>query len=413
VSNDDGAAAVGGRRVTTSAGPLAGIRVVDLTRYLAGPFCTQLLGDYGADVVRVESPRGREFRSPGQARDAYFFLSANRNKRALAVDFARAEGREVLARLIARADVLVENYRPGVLAALGFPPAELLERHPRLVVCSISGFGASGPYATRPGFDQIAQGMSGLMSITGTRESGPTRSGVAISDLLAGTFAAHGIQLALLARERTGRGQRVETSLLEATLGVLTWAAGQFFESGASPGPAGQHHPLSSPYGRFRARDGFLNIAAGNDAMWQKLARALDRAAWLEDERFATAPARVRNRDALSAEIEAALASEDVADWVDALNAAGVPAGPVLGLAEVFADPQVVAREMLVSLPHPELGTYRTTGLPVKLSATPGAIAQRPPLHGEHTRALLREAGYADAEIEALAAHGVVRLPEA
>ncbi len=391
--------------------PLAGIRVVDLTRYLAGPFCTQLLADYGADVVRVESPRGREFRAPGATRDAYFFLSANRNKRALALDFAKPEGREVLARLIAGADVVVENYRPGVLAALGFPPAELLARHPRLVVCSISGFGATGPYAQRPGFDQIAQGMSGLMSLTGTRESGPTRSGVAISDLLAGTFAAQGIQLALFARESTGRGQLVETSLLEATLSVLTWAAGQYFESGASPGPAGQHHPLSSPYGRFRARDGFLNIAAGNEAMWERLARTLERAHWLADARFANAPARVRNRAALSTEIEAALASGDVAHWVGVLNAAGVPAGPVLGLAEVFADPQVRAREMLVSLPHPELGMFHTTGLPVKLSETPGAIARRPPLHGEHGVEVLREAGYADAEIEALAARGVVKLP--
>ena len=392
-------------------GPLAGIRVVDLTRYLAGPFCTQLLADYGADVVRVESPRGREFRAPDATRDAYFFLSANRGKRALALDFAKPEGREVLARLIAGADVLVENYRPGVLAALGFPPAELLVQHPRLVVCSISGFGATGPYAQRPGFDQIAQGMSGLMSITGTRESGPTRSGVAISDLLAGTFAAQGIQLALLARERTGRGQLVETSLLEASMSVLTWAAGQYFESGASPGPAGQHHPLASPYGRFRARDGFLNIAAGNEAMWQKLAGALERAHWLADPRFAAAPERVRNREALTAEIEAALAGHDVAHWVESLNAAGVPAGPVLGLAEVFADPQVRAREMLVSLPHPELGTFHTTGLPVKLSATPGAIERRPPLHGEHGAEVLREAGYSPEEIEALAARGVVKLP--
>jgi crotonobetainyl-CoA:carnitine CoA-transferase CaiB-like acyl-CoA transferase len=362
-------------------------------------------------VVRVESPRGREFRAPGAARDAYFFLSANRNKRALALDLAKPEGRAVLARLIARADVLVENYRPGVLAALGFPPEELLARQPRLVVCSISGFGATGPYAPRPGFDQIAQGMSGLMSVTGTRESGPTRSGVAISDLLAGIFAAQGIQLALLARERTGRGQLVETSLLEATLGVLSWAAGQYFESGASPGPAGQHHPLSSPYGRFRARDGFLNIAAGNEAMWQHLARALVRERWLADARFATAPERVRNRDALSGEIEAVLATGDVAHWVALLNAAGVPAGPVLGLAEVFADPQVRAREMLVSLPHPELGAFQTTGLPVKLSATPGAIARRPPLHGEHGAEVLREVGYSDVEIAALAAEGVVKLP--
>ncbi len=396
-----------------SLSPLHELRVVDLTRYLAGPFCTQLLADYGADVVRIESPQGREFRANGATRDTYFFLSANRGKRSLALDLARPEAREVLGRLIASADVLVENFRPGVLAALGFAPEELIARHPRLVVCSISGFGATGPYARRPGFDQIAQGMSGLMSVTGTAESGPTRSGVAISDLLAGAFAAHGIQLALLARERTGRGQLVETSLLEATLGVLSWAAGQYFESGKSPGPAGQHHPLSSPYGRFRARDGFVNIAAGNDAMWEKLARALDRPGWLADARFTSVAARVRNRDALTGEIEAALAGGDVERWVERINAAGVPCGPVLGLAEVFADPQVLAREMLVSLPHPELGTFQTTGLPVKLSDTPGAIVRRPPLHGEHTAEVLREAGYDAAEIEKLAASGVVKLARA
>ena len=386
--------------------PLEGIRVVDLTRYLAGPFGSQLLADYGADVLKVESPRGREFQHGD--RDEYFFLTANRGKRSITLDIKRQEGRKVLLRLLEGADVLIENFRPGVMRDIGLGEDVLLDRFPRLVYCGLSGFGAEGPYRDRPGFDQIAQGMSGFMSLTGTPESGPTRAGIAIADLLAGIFAAQGIQLALFARERSGRGQVVHTSLLEAMVSVLSWGAGMYFESGEAPEPAGQHHPLSSPYGRFRAADGYLNIAAGNDAMWKNLARVLDRERWLEDPRFETAPKRVEYRTALTREIEEVLASGVVSVWVERLNEAGVPCGPVLDLGQVFRDPQVLARQMMVELPHPERGTIRATGLPVKLSDTPGAIERRPPLHGEHTEEVLRGLGLSADEVADLRARGIL-----
>ena len=389
-------------------GPLSGVRVLDLTRFLAGPYCTMLLADYGADVVKFESPEGREFRAPGSPRDSYFFLSANRGKRSATLDLRRAEARALLLRILPRFDVLVENYRPGVMERFGLAPGALTERFPRLVYCGISGFGADGPYRDRPGFDQIAQGMSGFMSLTGTEETGPTRAGIAIGDVLAGIFAAHGVQLALLERARTGRGQIVHTSLLESMIAILSWGAGMYFESGRAPGPAGHHHPLTSPYGRFAARDGYLNIAAANDAQWQRLAEALGRPDWLRDARFAGILDRVRHRHELSLALEDVLRSQDVSHWVDLLNGAGVPCGPVLDLAQVFADPQVLARGMRVELPHPEFGTFSTTGLPVKLSRTPGAIDRRPPLHGEHTDEVLRECGLGDAEIALLRSCGAV-----
>jgi formyl-CoA transferase/CoA:oxalate CoA-transferase len=386
--------------------PLHGVRVIDFTRYLAGPFATMLLADYGADVIKVEPRRGREFQVPGRG-DSYFFLSANRGKRSLTLDLQNAGSRDVALRLVAGADVLVENFRPGVMEQLGLGAEELLRRQPRLIYCGISGFGADGPYRDRPGFDQIAQGMSGFMSLTGTAESGPTRAGIAIGDLLAGIFAAQGIQLALFERERSGRGQIVHTSLLEAMVSVLSWGAGMFFESGKAPGPAGQHHPLSSPYGRFRAGDGYLNIAAGNEAMWGKLARELGRADWLSDARFTDNAGRVQHRRPLTAEIETELGGAPVAEWVERLNRAGIPCGPVLDLAQVFSDPQVLARQMLVELPRGN-GVFKTTGLPVKLSRTPGAIESAPPTLGEHTDEILRQNGFDAAEIAALRRDGVV-----
>jgi formyl-CoA transferase/CoA:oxalate CoA-transferase len=388
--------------------PLDGVRVLDLTRYLAGPFCTMLLGDYGADVVKVEPRRRREFRNPDADRDSYFFLSANRSKRSLTLDVKSQEGRDLLLRILPHFDVVVENFRPGVMQALGLGAEVLCGRHPRLVYCAVSGFGPDGPYKDRPGFDQIAQGMSGFMSITGTPESGPTRAGIAIGDLLAGIFAAHGVTMALLERERSGQGQVVNASLLEGMVSILSWSAGIYFESGQAPGPAGQHHPLASPYGRFRARDGYLNLAAVQQPMFEKLARVLDRPGWLDDERFRDAAQRICHRDALSAELESVLAGADVDHWVQVINTAGVPAGPVLDLAQVFSDPQVLARGMRVALPHPEIGTFETTGLPVKLEGSPAAIERRPPLLGEHTDDVLAECGLSPDEIAGLRQADVV-----
>jgi formyl-CoA transferase len=389
--------------------PLAGIRVLDFTQYLAGPFCTMQLADLGADVVKVERPdRGREF-AGADGRDTYFFLSANRGKRAVALDYTRPQGRELVLRLLPAFDVVVENFRPGAMAAFGLGPKELCARHPRLVYVSISGFGATGPYAQRHGFDQIAQGMSGVMSITGTPESGPLRHGLAIGDLVAGLFAAQGALAALVERNESGRGQHVETSLLEGLIGLLSWSAGIYFDTGRAPGPAGHHHPLASPYGRFRARDGYLNVASGGQAIWKRLCEAVGRADWASDPRFASPGARLANRAALTEALEAELAKADVTEWIERFVAAGVPAGPVYSLEQVFADPQVLAREMKVELPHPEVGRFKTTGLPLKWSRTRTKLERRPPLFAEHTREVLRELGVADAELSALESTGVLR----
>jgi crotonobetainyl-CoA:carnitine CoA-transferase CaiB-like acyl-CoA transferase len=388
--------------------PLNGIKVVDLTRYLAGPFCTQILGDYGAEIFKIEAvdnPRGEMGESKG--RDNYFFLSANRSKKSLRVAIKKPEGREILMRLIDGADVVVDNFRPTVMKALGLDYEALSARNPRIITCSISGFGSSGPLRDFPGFDQIAQGMSGLMSVTGTAESGPMRVGIAICDLLGGTFAAQGILLALEARHRTGRGQRVETSILESIVSILTWSAGIYFETGKTPGPAGNNHPLSSPHGVFKALDRPFNIACGNEAMWKKFVVVIGRPELGADERFKGTGRRVKNRAALSEEINRALAPHPAEHWIDLLNREGIPAGPILTIEEMFKHPQTAARDMLLKMPHPQLGEYLTTGLAAKLDATPGKVT-RPPLVGEHTDEVLAAHGYSAEELKRLRDNGVI-----
>ncbi len=393
----------------TAAPPLSGIKVIDLTRYLAGPFATQILGDYGAEVIKIEPPDGaREQLNASQGQDNYFFLSANRSKKSIVLDVKQPEGRAVLHRLVETADVLIDNFRPGVIDAMGFGYGDVSARKPRIICGNVSGFGSSGPMRDHAGFDQIAQGMSGLMSVTGSPESGPTRLGIAICDLLAGMFAAQGILLAIESRHRTGCGQRVETSLLESIVSVLSWSAGIFFQTGKSPEPQGNHHPLSSPHGTFRAADRPFNIAVGNEAMWQSFVRIIQRPELTQDERFCSLALRIKNRRLLTDEIERALSGHNADYWIDLFNRAGIPSGPILTIEEMFAHPQIHAREMLLKLPHPTLGAFLTTGLAAKLSATPGRVT-RPPLLGEHTDEVLLAHGYSRGEIARLREASVIR----
>lgn len=389
--------------------PLSGIKVVDFTRYLAGPFCTQILGDYGAEVIKVEPVEGARAEMGGYSgKDSYFFMCTNRSKKSIQIATRKPEGHAVVRRLIDSADIVVDNFRPGVMEAMGFDYVSLAQTNPRIITCSVSGFGPNGPMRDNPGFDQIAQGFSGLMSVTGTRESGPTRVGIAICDLLGGIFAAQGILLALQSRHLTGRGQKVETSLIEAITSVLSWSAGIYFDTGKTPGPAGNHHPLGSPHGVFQASDRPFNIAVGNEAMWRTFVTVIKRPELANDPRLATSGLRVKNRDELTAEINRALASNSADHWIDEFNRSGIPSGPILTIEEMFQHPQTTAREMLVRLAHPVHGEIKTTGLGVKLSETPGSIA-RPPLLGEHTDEVLAGHGYTQADIQRLRADGAIK----
>jgi crotonobetainyl-CoA:carnitine CoA-transferase CaiB-like acyl-CoA transferase len=392
--------------------PLDGIRIVDLTRFLAGPFCTMELGDFGADVVKVEPLDGDPSRYQSLRPDfmghSYFFMAANRSKRSITVDVRTEAGQEIVRRLAGRADVFIENFRPGVLDRLGLSAHRLRRENPRLIYCGISGFGQTGPYSERPGFDQVAQGMSGFMSITGQAPTGPTRAGIALADLVCAMTACRGILLALLARERTGQGQDVYVALVDAMVALLTWSAGMYFETGTPPGVAGNHHPLMAPFGVYQAQDGPFNLASGNEVMWRRLCEALERADLLEDSRFRTAYDRVQHRADLDKILSPIFRTRTAVDWVAFLNARGVACGPIYDLRQVFSDPQVLHQEMLVEFPHPIHGAVKLIGLPIKLSETPGKIRRAPPLLGEHTEEVLREAGYTPEEVAKLRAAGVI-----
>jgi CoA:oxalate CoA-transferase len=392
--------------------PLAGIRVIDLAQFVAGSYCTLLLGDLGADVVKVELPGGDPYRAQGPEftnGEASLFLALNRNKRGVVIDWKRPEGLAILERLLARADVLVENARPGALAKHGLDATAARARHPRLVHCSISGYGQTGPYARRGGFDLVLQGEGGLMSITGERDGPPVKVGAPILDIGAALGAALGVATALLERERTGRGAMVESSLLDFSLALLTTVAQSFFASGVEPRRLGSASPQFAPYQAFRARDGHLTVAgAGSEGMWQRFCEVLGRADLATDERFRTNADRVAHQEELAAIVEAELARRTRDEWLRAFEAGEVPAGPINGLAALFADPHVVARGATIAFTHPAAGDLRSVAAPVRFGHEPFAAHRAPPALGQHTHEVLTEYGLGRAELETLARQGIV-----
>jgi len=386
--------------------------VIDFTRVLSGPYCTMALSDLGARVIKVEHPvRGddtRHWGPPFIGKESAYFLSINRNKESVTLDFKRPEGQAILERLLARADVLVENFRPGTLDDVGLGADAVLSRYPRLVYCSVSGYGQTGPRREEAGYDAVMQAEGGLMSITGEADGPSLRLGVAITDIVSGLFAAQGVLAALVARERTGRGQHVDIGMLDATAALLTYQAGNFFTTGEAPGRLGNRHPTIVPYECFATADGEFVIAGGNDAIWKRLCAALDLPGLADDERFRTNAGRAAHYDELRPQLARELAKRTRAEWAARLNAVGVPCGSVRSISEVLADPQLEARQMVAEVQHPTVGSTRVIGSPVKLSATPSSVRTAPPMLGQHTETVLHELGYTGVDIQNLKTSGVI-----
>lgn len=392
--------------------PLAGIRVLDLSRILAGPFCTMTLGDMGAEVIKVENPEGgddtRGWPPFYEGGESSYFQSVNRSKKSLTLNMKAEEGKEILRDLVRESDVLIQNFRPGAIERLGFDWAACRALNPRLIYASVSGYGQSGPSRERPAYDILLQGEGGLMSITGGEEGG-FKTGIAIADLTTAMFAVQGILLAVIAREKTGEGQRVDTAIQDGQAALMSHAAGNYFATGVPPGRLGNRHPSIAPYRDFPCADGELIVAAANDSLWRRFARAIGREELAEDSRWAKNAARVAGRGELEAEIEKTMRTKTRAEWAEIISAAGVPCGPVRTIAELCADPQIRHREMVVEMPHAKTGVLKVMGNPVKLSGTPGEIRLPPPLLGEHTEEILTGLlGRTGAEVGALRERGVV-----
>ena len=390
--------------MSTGRAALEGIRVLDVTQVMAGPFCAMQLCDMGADVIKVEPPGGDSTRRMAGASgtDSPGFNAVNRGKRGIVLDLKTQPGQDAFRRLVRRADIVIENYRPGVMRSFGLDYGSLAADQPGLIYASISGYGQTGPNASKGGFDLIAQGVSGLMSVTGEPGRPPAKVGVPLTDLGAGLFALSAILAALHYRSRTGRGQYIDTSLVEAGLALSVWESAQYFSEDVTPEPLGSAHRMFAPYQAIRCADGYVTLGAANDRLFEALCRLLNHPEWIQDPRYANDTLRVRNRGALVEQIEAITIHESREHWLARFDAAGIPCGPINTYPEAFADPHVRAREMVVEMDHPTFGRMKTLGAPVKMSETPPVVRGRAPLLGEHTSDVLRESGFSEAEIAEL-----------
>jgi crotonobetainyl-CoA:carnitine CoA-transferase CaiB-like acyl-CoA transferase len=390
---------------------LKGLRVLDVTQVMAGPFCAMMLADLGAAVVKVEPPAGDSTRQmPGASgTDSPSFNAVNRGKRSIVLDLKTIQGREVFVRLARSSDIVIENYRPGVMTSLGLDYAALSAANPRLICASISGYGQTGPQRGKGGFDLIAQGVAGIMSITGEPGGPPVKAGVPVTDLGAGLFALVGILAALEHRHRTGAGQLIDTSLVDAGVALSVWEATEYFSGVGVPTALGSAHRMNAPYQAIRCADGYITLGAANERLFRRLCEVLGHTEWSAEPAFADNASRVKHREALAARIESITSTQPRAHWLALLEANDIPCGPINDYAQVFADPQVLARGMMVETDHPTLGHLRTLGSPIKMSATPPDVSRRAPRLGEHTDEVLTEAGFSNAEIAALRAAGAIR----